>query len=98
VKRLVAFSGEKIEIRDGRILISGRPLEDPSFKAVYYYNAGDYGAEGKVITVPANSYFALGDNSANSRDSRYWGFVPRKNLVGKAVLIYWPLNRMKLIR
>lgn len=98
VKRLVAVGGDKVEIKDGAILVNGRALEEPSFRAVYYYNAGDYGAEGKVLEVPADSYFVLGDNSANSRDSRYWGFVPRKNLVGRAMLIYWPLNRMKLIK
>ncbi len=98
VKRLIAFGGENVEIKDGKILINGRTSEEPFFKGVYYYNAGDYGQEGKVIKVPPDSYFALGDNSANSRDSRYWGFIPKKNLVGKAVLIYWPLYRTKLIR
>jgi signal peptidase I len=98
VKRLIAFGGEKVEIKDGKILINGRAPEEGYLKDVYYYNAGDYGREGKSIIVPPNSYFALGDNSANSRDSRYWGFVPRKNLVGKAVVIYWPLNRMKLVK
>jgi len=98
VKRLIAFGGEKVEIKNGNVLINGRALEERYLKDVYYYNAGDYGWKGKVITVPPDSYFALGDNSANSRDSRYWGFVPRKNLVGKAMLIYWPLNRMKLVR
>lgn len=98
VKRLIAVGGENVEIKDGRILINGHALEGGSFKDVYYYNAGDYGREGRSIKVPEGSYFALGDNSANSRDSRYWGFVPRKNLVGRAVLIYWPLNRLKLIR
>ncbi len=98
VKRLIAFGGENVEIKDGKILINGRTPEEPFFKGVYYYNAGDYGQEGKVIKVPPDSYFALGDNSANSRDSRYWGFIPKKNLVGKAVLIYWPLYRTKLIR
>jgi len=97
VKRLVAFGGEKVEIRGGRILVNGIALEGPCYKSVYYYNAGDYGREGKVIVVPQNSYFVLGDNSANSRDSRYWGFVPKKNLVGKAMFIYWPLNRIKSI-
>lgn len=98
VKRLIAFGGEKVEIRDGKILVNGIVLEEPGYKTVYYYNAGDYGQEGRVIVVPQNSYFMLGDNSANSRDSRYWGFVPRKNIVGKAMLIYWPLNRIKLIK
>lgn len=98
VKRLIAFGGEKVEIRDGRILINGYAPEEACFRDVYYYNAGDYGAGGKTIQVPADSYFALGDNSANSRDSRYWGFIPRKNFVGKAVLLYWPLNRIKRIR
>ena len=98
VKRLIAFGGEKVEIKDGRILVDGRSLEEPAIKEVYYYNAGDYGASDKVVTVPPGSYFALGDNSANSRDSRYWGFIPRKNLIGKAMLIYWPLNRIKPVR
>lgn len=98
VKRLIAFGGEKVEIKDGKVLINGRALEEEYLKGVYYYNAGDYGREGKAIIVPPNSYFALGDNSANSRDSRYWGFVPRKNLVGKAVVIYWPLNRLKPVK
>ena len=98
VKRLIAFGGEKVEIRDGKVLVNGHALEEESFRGVYYYNAGDYGAQNKVIMVPADSYFALGDNSANSRDSRYWGFVPRKNLVGRAMVIYWPLNRINNLR
>ncbi len=97
VKRLIAFGGEKVEIRDGKVLVNGRNLDLPAIKEVYYYNAGEYGESGKAIIVPEGRYFALGDNSANSRDSRYWGFVPRKNLVGKAVVIYWPLNRIKNI-
>lgn len=98
VKRLIAFGGEKVEIRDGKILVNGHALKDSAVKDFYYYNAGDYGEQNKVIKVPADSYFALGDNSANSRDSRYWGFVPRKNLVGRAMFVYWPLNRIKVIR
>jgi signal peptidase I len=98
VKRLIALGGETVEIRGGRILINGKMIDGPSsMSPVYYQNAGDYGVETRAVTVPPDSYFVLGDNSANSRDSRYWGFVPKKNLVGKAVLIYWPLNRMKLI-
>lgn len=98
VKRLIATSGETVEIRDGHILINSRPIGNPSPIAVYYYNKGDYGKEGQKITVPKDSYYVLGDNSASSRDSRYWGFVPKKNMIGKAVLIYWPLHRIKVIK
>ena len=98
VKRLIAVGGEKVEIKDGKILINGKIVEEPSsVRSVYYYNSGDYGKEGSVIEVPKDSYFALGDNSASSRDSRFWGFVPKKNLLGKAILIYWPIHRMKII-
>ncbi len=98
VKRLIAVGGDKIEIKDGRILINGKLLDEPSsIRSVYYYNAGDYGKELQAVDVPENSYFAMGDNSASSRDSRYWGFVPKKNLLGKVIFIYWPLQRMKVI-
>jgi len=99
VKRLIAVGGETVEIKDGKILVNGKAVDDhPSIEAVYYYNAGDYGKEGQSITVPKDSYYALGDNSGSSRDSRYWGFVPKKNLIGRAILIYWPLHRMKAIK
>lgn len=99
VKRLIGLPGETIEIKDGKIMADGRVVSDPSsIRAVYYYNTGDYGQEGQVIKVPEDSFYALGDNSASSRDSRYWGFVPKKNLIGKVILIYWPVHRMRLVQ
>ena len=98
VKRLIAYGGETVEIKDSKVWVNGSPVDEPSIQAVSYYNAGDYGKEGTVVRVPEGCYYALGDNSANSRDSRYWGFVPRSNLIGRAAFIYWPLYRMKVIR
>jgi len=99
VKRLIAFGGETVEIRNGRIYIDGQEIEEPlSIRSNYYYNRGDYGGEDRAVTVPEGYLFALGDNSSNSRDSRYWGFVPKKNLIGKAELIYWPPQRIRLIK
>jgi len=99
VKRLIALEGETVEIKNGGILINGRGIDGPdSIKSNYYYNRGDFGKELSAVTVPNGFYFALGDNSANSRDSRYWGFVPKKNLIGKAILLYWPIQRMRVIR
>lgn len=99
VKRLIAVGGERVEIRYGGIYIDGKPAEDEaSINSVTYYNRGDYGKEGEPAEVPNDSYYVLGDNSASSRDSRYWGFVPKKNVIGKAILIYWPLNRIRILK
>jgi signal peptidase I len=80
------------------VYIDDKPLEDHIFNQRYYYNRGDFGQEGKKIKVPENNFFVLGDNSGSSADSRYWGFVPRKNILGKAMVIYWPLQRIRIIK
>lgn len=99
VKRLIATEGERVAIKDGGLYINGALAENPSsLRSFYYYNKGEYGKEGEEITVPKDSYFVLGDNSNNSRDSRYWGFVPKRDMIGKAVCIYWPLNRIRGIK
>jgi len=97
IKRLVATEGEKVLIFNGKIYINGKPIKEPLFSQRYYYNRGDYGKEGEEIIIPKDSYYVLGDNSASSSDSRYWGFVPKKNLVGMAFLIYWSPNRIRII-
>ena len=76
---------------DGSIYINGEKLTEPAiFSEIPYVNAGPYGRAGSSITVPEGYYFFLGDNSANSKDSRYWGFVPEENVRGEAFFIYWP--------
>jgi signal peptidase I len=97
IKRLIATEGETVEIKNGTLYVNAEPVRDSAFSQLYYYNRGDYGAEGQKIVVPKDSYFVLGDNSASSQDSRYWGFVPKDNVVGKALLIYWPLTRIRII-
>ena len=76
IKRLVAFGGETVEIRDGKILVDGKPLEDSdTFGKFYYYNHDPFGGPYEKIQVPKDNYYVLGDNSANSTDSRFWGVV-----------------------
>ncbi len=98
IKRLVGFPGEAVEIKNGTIYINDKPLLELVFSQRYYYNRGDLAGEGQKIIIPKDSYFVLGDNSASSKDSRYWGFVPRKNIIGQALLIYWPLQRIRMVR
>ncbi|RJP17458.1 MAG: signal peptidase I [Candidatus Abyssobacteria bacterium SURF_5] len=112
IKRIVAVGGDHVQIVSddpnwnpafdslieggGHIYINGERLEEPASVADrVYFPAGAFGEGG--VTVPPDSYFMLGDNSLNSRDSRYWGFVPRENILGKAVAIYWPPKRLGLI-
>ncbi len=99
IKRLIGLSGETLEIANGTVLINDKALgEDFAINQRYYYNRGDFGKKNEAIQVPEDAYFALGDNSISSRDSRYWGFLPKKYLIGKAFLIYWPPTRIRLIK
>jgi signal peptidase I len=98
IKRLIAVGGETVEIINGNIYIDGKIVSDAQIRKIYYYNRGEYGREGEGFTVPQNTYFVLGDNSASSHDSRFWGVVEKKYLIGKAFLIYWPPHRIRIIK
>ncbi len=98
IKRLIATGGETVEIKYGDIYIDGQLIEDRGIKNTYYYNRGAYGEVAKKTKVPEGHYFVLGDNSASSHDSRFWGFIPQEAIIGKAQLIYWPIGRMRFIK
>jgi signal peptidase I len=98
IKRLVGLPGDTVQIKSGTIYVNDQPLVDNGFSQRYYYNRGDFAEEGKRIVVPEDNYFVLGDNSASSQDSRYWGFVPEQNILGQAMIIYWPLPRVRVIK
>lgn len=99
IKRLVAVEGDTVEIKEFQLWVNGRPVADPPiFRERSYYNRGDYGKTGLAVRVPGGHYFVLGDNSSSSRDSRYWGFLPSDHLVGKAMVIYWPPQRIRVLR
>lgn len=98
IKRLVATAGNEVEIRDGHVLVNGESMGfPPGPEEFYYYNQGSFGQASHPTTVPADMYFVLGDNSASSHDSRFWGFVPKRLLIGKAVCIFWPLSRLRVL-
>lgn len=98
IKRLVAVGGDTIEIRDLKLWVNGRPLNDPPvFRQMVYYNRGSFAQQGQPVKVPPGCYFFLGDNSASSRDSRYWGFLPESKIIGRAFVIYWPPKRIRAL-
>ena len=98
IKRLIAVGGEDVQIKDGAIYINGNEITDPRIKRTYYYNRGDYGAEGQIVHVPPGYVFVMGDNSGSSYDSRFWGFVPETSIIGRADIIFWPLGRIRIIQ
>ncbi len=90
VKRLIAVGGQTVQIRDGKIYVNGAPLTGPRFDRTYIAT-GAYGVEPTLI--PEGKLFMLGDNSGDSFDSRYWGFVDKKAVIGVPYLRVWPPNR-----
>ncbi len=87
IKRVIGLPGEKVKVKGGRVFVNDQPLREKYIEDEPHY---DYGP----VTVPEGQYLVLGDNRNNSYDSHYWGFVPRGNIIGKAVVRFWPLNRM----
>jgi signal peptidase I len=98
IKRLIASGGETVEIIGGKIAINGTIIKDGILNNINYCNFGPYGQEGMKVRVPKDCYFVLGDNSMSSKDSRYWGFVPKRNLEGEAFFIFWPIKRIGTIK
>jgi signal peptidase I len=98
IKRVIGLPGESVEIRDKTVLIDGKPLDEAGY--VHFLDFGlrpedpEYGLrEGRAgfgpVSVPEGQLFVLGDNRDNSKDSRYWGFLPRDQVKGRALLVYW---------
>jgi signal peptidase I len=98
IKRLIGLGGDTVEIRGGKVYVNGQMLDEPKvFNSITYYNHDPFGAPNEAVKVPQDAYFVLGDNSANSTDSRFWGFVPKRNLLGKAFFRWWPPKRMGVV-
>lgn len=108
IKRLIALPGDKVEIRPPHVLIDGQVLNERSaFKRIYSKQDGyngyvlpgnDSGSKyirsaGDFYTVPAHHLFVLGDNSKSSLDGRFWGSFPEADIVGRALVVYWPFTK-----
>jgi len=97
VKRLIAVGGQTIHIRSGNLYVDGERLTEPEFDRLYSSTDPRMGFGVTPTDVPAGYWFVLGDNTNNSWDSRYWGFVNESDLIGEPFLRVWPLNRFGLM-
>lgn len=87
IKRIIGMPGDKVEVKGERVYINDQPLQEQYLEAAPQYQYGP-------VTVPADSYLVLGDNRNNSYDSHFWGFVPRDHIIGRAIVRFWPPNRI----
>lgn len=84
LKRVIATGGDTVEFRGDRVMVNGIELREPYAR---YIGADE--PEASKVTVPAGELYVLGDNRNQSEDSRYWGTVPEKNVVGAPVMVLW---------
>ncbi len=87
IKRIIGLPGETVEVKSGQVIIDGETISENYIAEEPQYNWGPQ-------TVPENSYLVLGDNRNNSFDSHSWGFVPHENIIGRAVVRFWPIDRV----
>ncbi|HXZ79310.1 MAG TPA: signal peptidase I [Terriglobales bacterium] len=93
IKRVIGLAGDRVRIDDGKVYVNGQSLDEPYVPAEY----ADLRSMPE-ITVPANSYFLLGDHRTSSNDSRDFGPVPGQFIYGKAVFVYWPMDKLGILR
>ncbi|MEM6278770.1 MAG: signal peptidase I [Verrucomicrobiota bacterium] len=95
IKRLVGVPNDTLEVRPPNLIVNGEPASEPGIRAVMEqsYPYVGYVAQGtQSVSLPEGAYWAMGDNSANSSDSRTWGVVPERNIVGRAAFVYYPFG------
>jgi signal peptidase I len=90
VKRVIGLPGDEVEVTGGQVFVNGQLLDEPYISAAPEYEG--------VWDVPPDELFVLGDNRNPSADSHVWGFVPEENLIGKAFLVYWPVNKIRPLK
>jgi signal peptidase I len=93
IKRVIGLPGDTVEVDDGYVIINGKKLTE-NYVPPEYRDDRSYPEH----VVPPGEYFVLGDHRISSNDSRAWGFVPKNYIYGKAVFVFWPLDRMGAVR
>ena len=98
IKRVIGLPGETISLKNGKIFINGKELEENYLDINVYTDGSTFLAEGAEYKIPEGKYFVLGDNRPHSYDSRSWGPITKKVISGRAWLIYWPPNKAGVVK
>ena len=93
IKRVIGLPGDVVEIDHGTVIVNGKPVPEDYVPEEYR----DYQSRA-AMRLGRDAYYVLGDHRSSSNDSRAWGTVPRQNIYGKAVFVYWPLDKMGRVR
>lgn len=98
IKRVIGLPGNTVMLKDGFVYINGKKLDESAYlhSDVRTYG-GNFLKEGEPFTVPDDSYIVMGDNRPFSSDSREWGILSRKAVIGKSFFVYWPLNSIEIV-
>lgn len=99
IKRVIGLPGERVSMKDGKVYVNGKPLDESSYLSFDNRTSGrQFIREGQEIAIPADNFFVLGDNRDFSSDSREWGFVNSDKIIGKSFIVYWPLEKLKIVK
>jgi len=98
IKRVIALPGDTIKVENTKVYVNGQPINEYYLPASTNTNSGAYLTEGTSVNVDPDQFFVLGDNRNHSSDSREWGYVPRKDIIGKVFLRYWPASSVGLFK
>lgn len=98
IKRVIGLPGDLVSIRDGRIYVNNKQLDESAYlESTVYTNGGNFLHEGETLTVPADSYFVCGDNRPHSSDSRDFGPIKKEQIKGRAWIVYFPFSDFKIV-
>lgn len=103
IKRVIGIPGDTLEIKEFlngkfQVYINDKPIDEPYIMSPDDYIPCSDGMFCGPMKIPAGNYFMMGDNRGNSQDSRFWGFLPEERVIGKAVFLFWPLNRLHIFQ
>lgn len=98
IKRVIGLPGDTVLLKDGYVYLNGKKLDESAYlKSEVKTFGGAFLKDGEPYTVPADNYIVFGDNRPFSSDSREWGLLATKAIIGKSFFVYWPVTQMRVV-